>query len=72
MSERPDRTAWWGTCDNEACLTSQIIYPHPDAEEDMPDQEEWENSLFFIRCPVCDSSMMWGGTDHPADLLKNY
>lgn len=72
MSERPDRTAWWGTCCNEECLTSMMIYPHPDAQKDMPDQDDWELSLISIDCPVCDSSMLWGGTDHPADLLKSY
>lgn len=72
MPEREDRTAYWGTCSNEACLCSLIIYPHPDARADLPDEEEWEDSTFFIDCPVCDSSMDWGGTDHPADLLRSY
>lgn len=71
-NEREERTAWWGTCENEDCLTSMVIYKHPDADQDLPEQDEWENSLFFVNCPVCGSNMMWGGTDHPADLLKQY
>lgn len=67
-----ERTAWWGTCSNEDCLASMIIYPHPDRQTDLPDEDDWEDSTFFIKCPVCNSSMDWGGTDHPADLLKHY
>lgn len=68
----PDRTAHWGTCDNNDCQTSMLIYPHPDAPHDLPDEEEWEDSPFFIDCPVCGANVSWGGTDHPADLLRNY
>lgn len=72
-NEREERTAWWGTCINEECLTSMVIYPHADADQDMPeDTDDWRTPLKYIDCPVCDSSMMWGGTDHPADLLKSY
>lgn len=66
------RTAHWGTCGDEDCLTSMVIYPHPDAGQDLPDEEEWEGSTFYINCPVCGGGMDWGGTDHPADLLRNY
>lgn len=68
-----DRTAHWGTCENESCMTSMVIYPHPDAGHDLPeDEEDWENGTFWIDCPVCDSKMDWGGTDHPADVVLNY
>jgi hypothetical protein len=49
-----------------------IIYPHPDAIRDLPDEDDWDNSPFLTSCPVCGDSMDWGGTDHPSDLLKNY
>lgn len=68
--ERGDRTAHWGSCGD--CDTSIIIYPHPDASEDLPPEEDWESALFYINCPVCGNRFDWGGTDHPADLLKNY
>ena len=71
-NEREDRTAHWGTCSNEDCLCSMIIYPHPDRPTDLPEEEEWEDSTFYVSCPVCGSSMDWGGTDHPADLLRSY
>lgn len=77
-SEREWRTAHWGTCSNQDCLCSMIIYPHPDRPTDLPDpdddadEDQWATSPFFIDCPVCDSSMDWGGTDHPADLLRSY
>lgn len=67
-----DRTAYWGTCSNQDCQCSMLIYPHPDAPQDLPDEEEWDDSTFFISCPVCASSIDWGGTDHPADIVKNY
>lgn len=72
MSEREPRTAHWGTCSNDDCLTSMIIYPHPERPTDLPPEEDWEDSTFYIDCPVCDADMEWGGTDHPADLLKSY
>lgn len=72
MSENENRTAWWGSCTDEDCLTSLVIYSHPDAEQDLPDEDDWETPLFFLRCPVCGDSMMWGGSDHPKDILKNY
>ena len=73
-NEREDRTAHWGTCENEHCLTSIIIFPNPYALADLPeDENDWESGgTFFIDCPVCDARMDWGGTDHPADILKNY
>lgn len=67
---REDRTAHWGSCGG--CDTAIIIYPHRDAADDLPPEEDWEEPLTFIDCPVCGSSMNWGGTDHPADLLKHY
>jgi hypothetical protein len=72
--ERKERTAHWGTCENNTCLTSLVIYPHPDAPADLPeDEDEWEGGgTFFIDCPVCGSGMDWGGTDHPADIIKHY
>jgi hypothetical protein len=70
--EREQRTAHWGTCSNDDCLCSMIIYPHADRGEDLPEEDDWDNSLFFTSCPVCGSSMDWGGTDHPADLLRSY
>lgn len=63
----PDRTAHWGTCPNDHSI---LIYPHPDAAEDLPPEEDWEDS--FMDCPVCDERIDFGGTDHPADLLRNY
>lgn len=69
INREPDRTAHWGTCENNH---SMIIYPHPDAAEDLPEEEDWEDHPAFIDCPVCDARMDWGGTDHPADLLRNY
>lgn len=72
QNKREERTAWWGTCINEECLTSMLIYPHSDAEKDLPAPDNWEEPMGFIDCPVCDSRMMWGGADHPADLLKSY
>ena len=70
--ERPHRTAYWGTCSADGCLTSMVIYPHPDKPRDLPPEEEWEDSTFWVNCPVCDSSMDWGGTDHAADIIRNY
>lgn len=49
-----------------------IIFPHSDSEADLPEEDDWDTEPFFIDCPVCGQSMDWGGTDHPADLLKNY
>ncbi|MGV0109804.1 hypothetical protein [Arthrobacter sp. CP30] len=71
-TEREDRTAHWGTCSDEDCLTSIIIYPHSSAVADLPDEKEWEDSLLFIECPVCGDDMEWGGTDHPADIIRGY
>lgn len=71
-AQREDRTATWGTCSNQACLTSMVIYPHADRQTDLPDEEEWDTPEKFIDCPVCDSRMDWGGTDHPADIIINY
>ena len=67
---RKHRTAWWGTCENEDCVASMVIYPHPDAIDDLPDQDDWDDS--FVDCPVCGDGMDWGGTDHPADILRSY
>jgi hypothetical protein len=69
---RETRTAHWGTCGDEDCLTSIVIYPHSDAIADLPDEDDWETSPFFLDCPVCGSGMDWGGTDHPTDIIKNY
>ena len=72
-TKNEDRTAHWGTCSDEHCLTSMVIYPHPYALVDLPaDEDDWDTSTFFISCPVCGGSMDWGGTDHPADIIKNY
>lgn len=50
-----------------------VIYPHPDAEKDLPDDDDdWDKGPFWIDCPVCGGHMEWGGTDHPADIIKNY
>lgn len=65
-------TAHWGTCSDQKCLTNMVIYPHRDRGGDLPDEEEWEDSLHYVDCPVCGSSMDWGGTDHPADVIINY
>jgi hypothetical protein len=67
-----DRTAHWGTCSDPACLASMVIYPHAEAEWDLPEEEDWDTEPFFLSCPVCGQSMDWGGTDHPADIIKNY
>ena len=73
MSNRnEDRTAHWGTCSDEDCLTSMVVYPHSDATADLPDEDDWDTSPFFLSCPVCGASMDWGGTDHPADIIRNY
>lgn len=69
---KQERTAYWGTCSNEDCLTNMIIYPHEDAPRDLPDEDEWEDSTFYIDCPVCDSSMDWGGTDPAESIIRNY
>ena len=67
------RTAHWGTCDNDGCQTSMVIYPHPDAPADLPeDTNDWEDSPFYIDCPVCGSSIMWGGTDPADSIIKGY
>ena len=71
-TEREDRTAHWGACESEECLTCIIIYPHPDAIADLPDTGDWDTSPFFMDCPVCGGDMFFGGTDHPADVVKNY
>jgi len=49
-----------------------VIYPHPDKPRDLPPEEEWVDSTFWVNCPVCDSSMDWDGTDHAADIIRNY
>lgn len=72
MSDQKRRTAYWGTCDNNDCMTSLVIYPHPDAPQDLPPEDEWEDSTFYIDCPVCDSNIDWGGTDPAADIIRNY
>lgn len=72
MSETKERTAHWGTCSDQDCLASMVIYPHSDSERDLPDEDDWENSLFFISCPVCGSSMDWGGSDPAKDIIRNY
>lgn len=71
-TEREWRTAHWGTCSDQDCLTSMVIYPHADRPTDLPKEDDWDNSPFFTSCPVCGGSMDWGGTDHPADIIKNY
>lgn len=70
--EQPQRTAYWGTCSNEQCLASMVIYPHPEAKQDLPDEDDWENSTFYINCPVCNGGMDWGGSDPAADIIRNY
>jgi hypothetical protein len=73
MSRKSEtRTAHWGTCSNEDCLCAMVIYPHSDRPTDLPDEGDWEDTPFFIRCPVCGESMDWGGTDPAADIIKNY
>jgi hypothetical protein len=49
-----------------------VIYPHPDARADLPDEDAWENSTFYISCPVCDCRMDWGGTDPAHEIIRNY
>ena len=71
-TEREDRTAHWGTCEDQDCLTSMVIYPHPDRSTDLPEEDDWDRSPFFTDCPVCGAGMDWGGTDHPADIIKHY
>jgi len=72
MSDSKTRTAHWGTCENDTCQASMVIYPHPDAPNDLPDEDEWENSTFYISCPVCDCRMDWGGSDPAAEIIRNY
>ena len=67
-----DSTAHWGTCSNDECLTSIVIYPHPEAHRDIPDAKAWDSPRASIDCPVCGVDMNWGGTDHPRDIIKNY
>jgi hypothetical protein len=71
-NEREWRTAYWGTCSDQDCLTNILIYPHADRGEDLPEEDDWDSSTFFMNCPVCGESFDWGGTDHPADIIKNY
>lgn len=49
-----ERTIWSATCEN--CLTNFAAWPHPEANEDIPDPEEWEA---ISCCPVCDSHLDW-------------
>lgn len=72
MSDTEVRTAWWGTCENEDCLCSMVIYPHSDATKDLPDEDDWEDPIGFISCPACGGYMFWGGTDNPKDIIKGY
>lgn len=63
------RTAHWGTCDE--CMTSQVIYPHPDSNKDLPDTHEWDDP--FFKCPVCGSwSGTWEGSDPAHELIQDY
>lgn len=71
-SRNEDRTAHWGSCEDDGCGTAMVIYPHSYAGHDLPDTDEWDDSPFFIDCPVCGGPFFWGGTDHPADIIKNY
>ncbi|MCC3277491.1 hypothetical protein LJ753_16630 [Arthrobacter sp. zg-Y20] len=67
------QTAHWGTCDNDECQTSMVIYPHPEAPNDLPkDTDEWVNPPTWINCPVCGCTIIWGGTDPASDILKDY
>ncbi|AYN58678.1 hypothetical protein QEO74_gp12 [Arthrobacter phage Nandita] len=66
--EERERTAYWGTCDD--CLTTIVVYPHPDRDTDLPDDEEWEGG--WPDCPVCDSSLDWEGTDPASHIIRNY
>lgn len=69
---KPDRTAHWGTCENNACQASMVIYPHPGASQDLPDEEQWKDPTRCIDCPVCGEWMDWGGTDPAHEIIKNY
>lgn len=72
MSDDKTRTAHWGSCSDADCGTAMIIYPHPFAGHDLPPEIEWEDSLFYIDCPVCGLSMDWGGTDPAEEIIRNY
>jgi hypothetical protein len=69
---REDRTAHWGTCSNTDCMTSMVIFPHPSAGKDLPGIHRWYLPPKSIDCPVCGDSIRWGGTEHPANMFKNY
>ena len=71
-SKTEDRTAHWGSCEDESCMAAIVIYPHPYAGHDLPEEDDWDTSPFFMDCPVCGAGMDFGGTDHPSDILKNY
>lgn len=66
------RTAHWGSCSDDDCGTAMVIYPHSFAGHDLPDTDEWENSPFYIDCPVCGESFDWGGTDPASEIIRNY
>lgn len=50
-----DRRIFTGLCSNEECLTSMAIWPHWERLDDLPNQDEWDNT--FLSCPVCDANM---------------
>jgi hypothetical protein len=62
--EHQNSTAWWGTCDN--CLTSVVVFCHPEAADDLPDMGEWEG--VGPDCYVCDHTISWGGSDAVKDV----
>lgn len=49
-----------------------VIYPASGAGHDLPDEDDWENSTFYIDCPVCGGTFDWGGTDPASDIIRNY
>lgn len=46
-----EQTTYWSTC--EHCLTQIIVSPHPDREDDLPEEEEWKGR--WPDCPICGS-----------------
>jgi len=73
MSDRDDRTAHWGSCEDDDCGTAMVIYAHRYAGHDLPDEDDWENGgTFYIDCPVCGGTFDWGGSDPAENIIKNY
>ena len=51
---KSDRMIWSTTCNS--CLSNLAVWPHWEADDDIPNPEEWDGPQ---NCPVCSHYLDW-------------